>query len=87
MNVVNISLGFVEVLLAIEMHQVEFVDQPELFEKVNRAVHRGPVDLPISPTREFQQGGGVQVPIGLLNRFEQDPPLAGDADTPQRQFL
>jgi len=83
-NMIDIGLGFVKVLLAIQMHQVELVDQPQFLEKFNGPVHCCAIDLAVALLRQRQQGRGIQVPVRLLNRFEQDPPLAGDADAAQR---
>jgi hypothetical protein len=87
MNMIDVGFRFVEMLLAIQMHQVEFINQPQLLEKVERSIYRRPVDLAVSLLRQRQQRRGIQVTIRLLDRLDQYPPLAGNAHAPETQLL
>lgn len=62
-DVIDIRLGLVEVLLTIQMHQVEFINQPEPLEKINRSVHRCTIDLPVALARQCQQRCSIQVTV------------------------
>jgi hypothetical protein len=83
MHVVNIGLRLIEMLLAVQVHQVKFINQPHLLEKINRSVDCCPVNLPVTLSCHGQQCRSVQVTIRLLDRFDQDSSLPGNADTPQ----
>jgi hypothetical protein len=87
MHMVHVGFGFVEVFLPVQMHQIQLINQPHFLEKVNRSVHGCPVNLPVTLPCQRQQRGGVQVAIRLLDRFDQDFPLPGNADATERQFL
>jgi hypothetical protein len=75
------------VLLAVQVHQVEFINQAQPFEKFECPVHRCTIYLVITLPGQRQQGSRIQVTVGFLNGFDQDFSLARDADTPQGQFL
>src|SRR5450759_2023636 len=49
-------------------------------QQLDGAVNRCPVDSVITPARQIQQAGCVQVVVGFLNRFDQDLSLTGNAD-------
>jgi hypothetical protein len=87
MHVIHIGLCFIEMFFAVQVHQIEFINQPHLLEKINRSVHGCPIDLPVTLLRQRQQRCGVQMAICFLNGFQQYPSLAGDPDATQRQFL
>ena len=50
MDVVPLWTPLIVVLLALHMHQVEFVDQSMAFEQTQRAVHRYTIDLRVDAT-------------------------------------
>jgi hypothetical protein len=87
MNMIHIRLHFVEVLLTVQVHQVEFINQPKFFQKFQSPVHGRPIDLTVTFSRKRQQGSRVQVAFRFLNRFQQDLSLSGDAYAPPCQFL
>jgi hypothetical protein len=82
MSVIDSGLCFVEVLLTVQMHQVEFINQSQPFEKFEGSVHCCTIDLAITLLGQHQQGGRIQMAVGVLDGFEQYFSLAGDADAP-----
>src|SRR6266852_4446428 len=80
MNVVYGCLGFVEVLLAVQVHEIEFIDQAKLFQKFKGSVDCSSIDLPIPLLCKRKQTCCVKVAVSLLNDFEQNLPLFSDAD-------
>lgn len=87
MDVINAGLRLVKVFFAVQVHQVQFINQPHFLKKINRPVDGRPIDLPVTLLRQCQQRCGVQMAVGVLNGFQQYPPLPGDADAPEREFL
>jgi hypothetical protein len=87
MNVVDIRFRLVEVLLTVQMHQIQFVNQTQLLEKLDGSVNRRPIDPSVVLLRHCQQRGSIEMAIGFLDRLNQDSALTGNADTTQRQFL
>jgi hypothetical protein len=74
-------LGFKIVLLALQVHKVELVNQPKLFEKLKSAIHRGSVNMGISLTGPLEQRGSVQMDIGFLQAGDYSASLAGKPHT------
>jgi hypothetical protein len=86
-DVVEVGLYLVKVFLPTQMHEVQLIDQAQFLQQLDSSVNGCPVDSLITSTRQFQQGGCVQVVVGFLNRFDQDLSLTGDADTAKRELL
>lgn len=61
MAVVAIRLGFVIVLLTLEVHQIELVDQAAILEQGDRAINGGAVDIGILLPGAIEEHGCVQV--------------------------
>lgn len=87
MNVIHVGLRFVEMLLPVQVHQVKFINQPQLFQEFESSVHGRSVYPPVMLPCQRQQRGCVKMAVSFLNRFQQYFSLPGDADAPQRQFL
>jgi hypothetical protein len=68
--------GFVIMLVAIVMHQVQLVHQAARFEKLQGSVHGDAVQLRIFFTRECEQTFGIQMLARLINQVEQNLALA-----------
>ena len=86
-QMVLLCFDLVVVLFPIQVHQVKFINQPQLFQEFESSVHGRTIDLAISFPGQRQQGGRIQMAVGFLNGFEQYSSLPGDADAPQSQFL
>ena len=87
MHVVNGGLRLIEVLLAIEMHQVQLVDQPQLLQELQRAIYRRPVDSGIALLRLLQERCRIQMPLGVLDDLNQHPSLRSNANSVCCQLL
>ena len=75
-----LQAGFVIVLVAAHVHQVQLVDQTAFLQHLQGAVDRHPVELRILLLREFEQRFGVQMFAGFVNQFQQDFTLPGKAN-------
>lgn len=87
MHVIDVGFRFVEVFLAVQVHEVQLIDQTQFLQQLNRPVNGRPIDVFVALPRQFQQSCGVQVAIGGLDGFDKDPALARDANASQGQFL
>ena len=54
MNVVAVQLAFVIVPLAVDVHQVELINQPLSLEQLQRAINRAAVHRSLQPPRFAQ---------------------------------
>ncbi len=71
---------FVVMLVAANVHQVELVNQPALFQHLQRSVNGNAIQLRIALLGHDIQALGVQVLAGFVNKLEQYLPLAREAD-------
>jgi hypothetical protein len=79
-DVVAGAVGFVEVLVAAEMEEVEFVDEAVAFEEIEGAVDGDFMDAGVEFLGAFEDGAGVEVAFGVVHDGEEDFALAGEAD-------
>ena len=86
-NVFASGFHFVIMLFALQMHQVQFVDQPMLLEQFEGPVHGGAIDIREASLGDFQQGSGIHMPIGLLNNFNENAALLGQANAFGSEFI
>ena len=80
---IDVGFGLIEVLLAIQMHQVQLVDQAQFLQELQRAIDGGAIDAFIAPSGKLQKARGIQMTVGFLDGFDQDLPLAGDSNASQ----
>ncbi|MEO8659540.1 MAG: hypothetical protein ABI693_13800 [Bryobacteraceae bacterium] len=64
------GLDFVTVLFAIEMHQVEFVKQPEFLEKFKGPIYGRSIYPSVALACQLQQRCSVKMLIRILDRFK-----------------
>src|SRR5262249_51651741 len=81
MKVSTDRLCFKIVLLALQVHKIELVNQPELFEELKSAIHRGSVNIGISLTGPLEQRGSVQMDVGFLQTGDHGASLGGKPHT------
>ena len=55
------GLHFVKMLFPFQMHQVEFVHQPQFLQKIDGAINSGSIDFGMPFASQLKQGTGVQV--------------------------
>jgi len=87
MQMLLLGLDFVIVLFAVEMHQVQFVDQAQLFEQLDGSVNRSLIDIRIPLARHVQQACCVQMGSRLLNGLNQSAPLRSQPDPSGFHFI
>src|ERR1700682_334086 len=78
--------AFVEVFLALHMHQVEFVNQAVPFQKSKRAVDRDPVNLRVETAGTPQQLAGIEVLLGGFHHAEDGAALTRHAQSARHEF-
>jgi hypothetical protein len=59
--VISIGFGLVIVLLALNVHQIQFIDQPTVFEQREGSIDRGAIDIRILFPGDLQKPSGVQM--------------------------
>ncbi len=74
-----LHLGFVVVLVAVLVEQVEFVDEAGLLEHFEGAVDGDAIQLRIFLAGEVVQGFGIEVIAAAIDEVEQDLTLPGEA--------
>ncbi len=77
-DVVPRAVAFVEVAMAAQVKQVEFIDQAMMFEKFERAVNGDPGNIRIDLLRKFEDFAGVQALSARLP-LPATPPDAGES--------
>ena len=77
-RVLLLHAGFVVVLVAAVVHQVQLVHQAAVLEHLQRAVDGDAVELGILLLGQLKQALGVQVLAGLVDQIQQDLPLPGE---------
>jgi hypothetical protein len=84
-NVVALQLALVVVSLAVDVHQVEFIDQPLPLEQSQRSVHRAAIDAGIQFLRLPQNLAGIQMLARSFHYAQDGTPLLGHADPALRE--
>ncbi len=79
MDVVAETMAFVVVLIAMDVEQVELVNQAVALEHVERAIDGDAVNARIDLLRQLENRPGVQVPLGIIHHLKQDAALAREA--------
>ena len=79
-------LAFVEMFLALQVHQVQFVDQSVSLQQTKRAVNRDSIDGGILALRFAQDLTGVEMAVGRLHDVQDGAALARDADAAAGEF-
>lgn len=81
MRVLLLQARLVEVLVAADVHQVEFVDKTTRLQHLEGAIDSDTVQLRILLLRHQIQPFGVQVLTGFVDQIEQNLSLPGKAYT------
>jgi hypothetical protein len=87
MNVVASGLYFVVMFFTLQMHQIELVDESKSLEEFNGSIHRRAVDVRFASFRKFQQGRGIEMPVGVLNDLYKDAALRRQAHSLRGEFV
>jgi len=73
------AVAFVEMLVAAEVQEIEFVNQTIALEQIESTVNRDTMNAGIDFLRAFEDGARVQVAFRLVHDLEQDFSLAREA--------
>lgn len=73
------AVAFVEMLVATEVQEIEFVDEAVALEQVESAINRDSMDAGIDFLRAFKNGAGIEVAFGVVHYFEENFSLAREA--------
>ena len=87
MQMVLMSFCLKVVLLAVQVHQIQFVDQAQHLKQFDRSVHCRAVNIGITLAGALQQARCIQMSRCLLNGFDQSAALRGQADPPDLQLM
>ena len=81
MRVLLLRARFVVVLVAVPVHQIEFVDQAGVLQRLDGAVDGDAIQLGVPLERQFVQPFDVQVPAGLVDQVEQHSALSREPES------
>ncbi len=79
-DVVALQFALVVVTLAVDVHQVEFVDQALALQQLQGAVHRAAVDAGIDLLRLAQNLTGIEMLVGGFDYAQDGAALLRHAD-------
>ena len=79
-RVLLLQAGFVVMLFAFEVGQIQLVHQAAFLEQLQRAIDGDAVELGIFFLGHLIQTLGVQMQAGVVDQVEQQPPLAREAN-------
>lgn len=80
MGVLLLRPGLVVVLIAAIVHEVQLIHQAAFFQQFQGAVHGDAVQFRVPLLRHAIEAFGIEVLAGLVDQFEQQLALAGEAD-------
>src|SRR5438552_18643124 len=86
MDMVSLRPSFVEVFLALHVHQVQFVNQAVALEQTESAVDGDAVNAGIEAAGLAKNLSGVKVLLGCFYHGENSAPLVGHAQPARHQF-
>ncbi len=78
-TVIAVGLGLVIMLLALDVHEIEFIDQPAILEQCESSIDRGAIDIGVLFPGKLEEHGCIQMPGRVLNDIHQEAPLSGHA--------
>ena len=87
MAVIAAGLRLVIVLFSLQMHQVKFIDQTQLFQQSNSSVDSRTVDFRILLLSKFKKLGRVEMTCSALDDADQYASLSRDANSSCDEFI
>jgi hypothetical protein len=79
MQMVVLGSNLVIMFLAVQMHEIQFIDQAQPLQQLDGPVDRRPVDVGIAPARLIEKARRVQMLLGVLDGFDKSAPLRSQA--------
>jgi len=77
--VISLRASFIKMFFALQVHEIEFIDQSLALEEVKGAVDGDAIDLRIEFLGAAKNSGGVEVLLGGLDDAQDHLALAGHA--------
>jgi hypothetical protein len=81
MGVIAIRLGLVVMSLALDVHQIQFIDQAPLLQEGNSPIDGRAVDVGVLLLSEAEKVGGIQMPGRVLDDANQQASLGCHPDS------
>jgi hypothetical protein len=81
------GLHLVKMLFTFQVHQVEFVYEAQLLQKIDGPINRGSINFGVARSGELEQRSCVEVLLSVLNHFDDSPALRGDPNASRVQFV
>src|SRR5262249_54161378 len=85
-DMVTLRASFVEVLLALQVHKIQFIDQPVPFEQIERAIDGYAINSGINFSGLPKNLTCIQVLFGGLDDTQNRLPLMRHAQSPGHKF-
>jgi hypothetical protein len=78
-DVIAGAVAFIEMLVATQVQQIEFIDQAVAFQQIDGAVDGHAMDARVKLLRAVQNGAGIEMALGAVHHLEQNFSLTGQA--------
>ncbi|HVO59740.1 MAG TPA: hypothetical protein VMT53_02325 [Terriglobales bacterium] len=86
MDVIAPRTPFIEMLLALEVHEVKFIHKSMALQQAEGTVNSHAIDIGINLARSPQDLGGVQMLLRNLDDRQDSPALASHAQAARHEF-
>jgi len=86
MQMISLRTPLVEMLLALQVHEIQFIHQPMPLQQPKRPVHGDSIDSRINLPRLAQQLAGIKMRLRRLHNFQNRPPLPRHAQPARHQL-
>ncbi len=85
-DVVALRPAFIEMLLSLHVHEVEFIHQPVPFQKTESAINGDPVYARIELSGLSKNLSGIQMLLSSFDHAQNCPALVRETKTARHQF-
>ena len=86
MDVISLRATLVIMLLALQMHEVEFIDESMALKQIEGAVDGNSIDVRIQSARLAKDLAGIQMLLGSFDNAEDGPALARHPQSTRHEF-
>jgi hypothetical protein len=86
MDVVSLRATLVVMFLALQMHEVEFIDESMALKQIEGAVDSNSIDVRIQSARLAKDLAGIQMLLGSFDNTEDGPALARHPQSTRHEF-
>jgi len=81
------GLDLVIVFFALQVHEVQLINEPKFLEELNSAVNSCAINVRLLLAGSLEQRGGVEMFLGCLNDFDESAALCRQTDAFSGQFI